>query len=344
MRAIVFRRHGGPEVLEPAELPDPKPRPGEVLVRVRATALNHLNLWVRKGIPSIPVRFPHVLGADIAGVVAEVGPEVPKEVAPGMEVVVQPGVSCMRCPACLSGRDNYCPGFRVFGEHMNGGYAELVAVPHHNLVRKPEPLSWEEAAAAPLVYLTAWEMLVKRAQVAPGETVLVHAAGSGVGSAAIQIARLLGARVIATAGSPAKLERALALGADHAVDYERTDFVEAVRSVVGGRREVDVVFDHLGEKTWDGSLRLLRNGGRLVTCGATTGHRVEVDLKHLFYRRLSLLGSTMGSKGDLPTILDLIARGRLRSVVDRVLPLAEARRAHELLADRAQFGKVVLVP
>lgn len=343
MRAIVIRRHGGPEVLEMAEIPDPQPGASEVRVQVRAAALNHLDLWVRNGIPSNPVPLPHILGSDVAGVVEAVGADVPAGIEPGMEVMLQPGVSCMRCEACLSGRDNACRQYSILGEHRWGGYAEKIVVPHHNVIPKPANLSFEEAAASPLALLTAWEMLVRRAQVQPGETVLVHAAGSGVGSSAVQIARLLGARVIATAGSAEKLERAKELGAHHVVNYEEQDWVREVKGLTD-RRGVEVVFDHVGVKTWDGSLRCLANGGRLVTCGATTGYDARVDLRHLFYRRLSLLGSTMGSKGDLLRIVDLLAAGQLAPVVDRVLPLEKAREAHELLADRRQFGKVVLVP
>lgn len=343
MRAVVFRRHGGPEVLEEAVIPDPEVGASDVLVKIKATALNHLDLWIRKGLPAIPVQFPHVLGADIAGVVERVGAEVPEGIAPGMEVIVQPGVSCMKCPACLTGRDNYCRSYGILGEHMNGGYAEYVSVPYHNIVAKPAGMAWEEAASAPLVLLTAWEMLVRRAQVVAGETVLVHAAGSGVGTAGVQIAKLLGAQVIATAGSDEKLVKAKELGADEVINYETSDFVAEVKRLTG-KRGVEVVFDHVGEKTWDGSVRVLANGGRLVTCGATTGFKVGVDLRHLFYRRLSLLGSTMGSKGDMHQIVKLMEQGKLRAVIDRVLPLSEARAAHELLANRAQFGKVVLVP
>ncbi|WP_373045902.1 zinc-binding dehydrogenase [Vulgatibacter sp.] len=343
MRAIVFRRHGGPEVLEEAEVATPHVGAKDVLVRVKATALNHLDIWVRNGIPTIPVEFPHILGSDVAGVVEQVGPEVPAGIAAGMEVIVQPGVSCMRCAACLSGQDHACRQYQILGEHRNGGYAEFVSVPHHNIVAKPKNLSWEEAASAPLVLLTAWEMLVRRAQLLAGETVLIQAAGSGVGSAGVQIARLLGAQVIATAGSDEKLERAKELGADHVINYETADWVAEVKRLTG-KAGVEVVFDHVGDKTWDGSLRCLRSGGRLVTCGATTGFQVGIDLRHLFYRRLSLLGSTMGSKGDLIRIVQLLEQGKLRAVIDRVLPLSQARQAHELLSNRAQFGKVVLVP
>ncbi len=342
MRAVVFRRHGGPEVLEVADIPAPRVGASDVLVRVRATALNHLDLWVRKGWPQLKLELPHVLGADIAGVVEAVGSEV-RGIEPGQEVIVSPGVSCMRCEACLSGRDHHCPSYGILGEHRAGGYAELVAVPHHNVVPKPANLSFAEAAAAPLVMMTAWEMLRRRAAVLPGETVLVHAAGSGVGSAGVQIAKLLGAQVIATASSDAKLEKARALGADHVVNYETADFVAEVRRLAG-KKGVDVVFDHVGGKTWDGSVRVLKSGGRLVTCGATAGHEVELDLKHLFYRKLSLLGSTMGSKGDLVRIVRLLAQKKLQAVIDRTLPLDQAAKAHELLADRAQFGKVVLEP
>jgi len=342
MRAVVIRRHGGPEVLEEAEVPDPQVRAGDVRVRVKAVALNHLDLWVRGGLPTLKVEMPHILGSEIAGVVESVGADV-VGVSPGDEVIVQPGVSCMRCHACLSGRDNYCPKYGILGEHVNGGYAELISVPHHNVIPKPQNLSWEQAAGAPLVFLTAWEMLVRRAALQPGEAVLVHAAGSGVGSAGIQIAKLMGATVIATAGSADKLDKALALGADLAIDYSTQDFVAETRKFLG-RKGVDVVFDHVGKSTWAGSVRVLDDGGRLVTCGATTGYDVGVDLRHLFYRKLSLLGSTMGSKGDLIRVVELLGKGKLQPVIDRTLPLSQARQAHELLAERAQFGKVVLVP
>lgn len=342
MRAVVVGRHGGPEVLEEAEVPDPIPGPSEVRVRVRATALNHLDIWVREGLPQLRVPLPHILGSDVAGVVDEVGSHV-EGAEVGQEVILQPGLSCMRCEACLSGRDNLCRSYKILGEHVHGGYAEFVSVPAANLLPKPASLSWEEAAAAPLAFLTAWEMLVRRAELRAGETVLVQAAGSGVGSAAVQIARLFGATVIATASSEEKLEKARELGADHGIDYTEKDVVAEVRRITG-KRGVDVVFDHVGKSTWEGSVRSLADGGRLVTCGATTGYDVGVDLRHLFYRKLSLLGSTMGSKGDLHRIVGLLGEGKLRPVVDRVFPLSEAKEAHGLLEQRGQFGKVVLVP
>lgn len=342
MRAIILRSHGGPEVLEEAEVPTPEVGPGQVRVQIRATALNHLDLWVRGGLPTLKLPLPHILGSDIAGEVESVGSHV-EGVEVGQEVLVQPGLSCMRCEACLSGQDNACPTYRILGEHVHGGYAEFITVPAANLVPKPQRLSWEEAAATPLAFLTSWEMLVRRAQVQAGETVLVQAAASGVGSAAVQIAKLLGAQVIATASTADKQARAKELGADHTLDSGREDLAREVRRLSGGKG-VEVVFDHVGEATWDASVRSLRNGGRLVTCGATTGYDVGVDLRHLFYRRLSLLGSTMGAKGDLHRIAQLIDQGRLQPVVDRAFPLADASKAHEHLASRGQFGKVVLLP
>lgn len=342
MRAVVFHRHGGPEVLEQAQLPEPRVGSGDVLVRVKSVALNHLDLFVRKGLPGLKLPLPHVLGSDVSGVIERVGGDV-IGLEPGTPVIVQPGISCMRCEACLSGRDNACRTYGILGENRNGGYAEWVCVPHHNVIPKPANLSFDEAAAAPLVLMTAWEMLVRRAAVQPGEWVLVQAAGSGVGSAGVQVAKLLGAKVIATAGSDDKIQKALGLGADFGINYERSDFVAEARKIAGPEG-VDVVFDHVGEKTWDQSVRVLKSGGRLVTCGATTGHEARIDLRHLFWRRLSLLGSTMGSKGDLIRIVGLLADGKLRAVVDRHLPLDAAREAHVLLEERATFGKIVLHP
>jgi NADPH:quinone reductase-like Zn-dependent oxidoreductase len=344
MKAMLMRAHGGPDVLEMGERPDPVPAPGRVVVRVRAVALNHLDIWVRKGWPGLELAMPHVLGSDVAGVVESVGPGVEGNgIAPGMEVVLNPGLSCGRCEACLSGRDNLCRRYAILGEHVAGGYAERVSAPAANVLPKPRDLSFEQAASIPLVFLTAWHALVARARLRPGETVLVHAAGSGVGSAALQIARLLGARVIATCGSPEKCEKALALGADHAIDYQRKDFLAEVKTLTG-RRGVDVVLEHTGKATWERSLLAVVNGGRVVTVGATTGWDPPTDLRHVYYRQISVLGSTMGSKAELFQVLRFVEEKRLRPVLDRVLPLAEARAAQDLLARREQFGKVVLVP
>jgi NADPH:quinone reductase-like Zn-dependent oxidoreductase len=341
MRAIIFSQHGGPEVLRLAEILDPQIKANEVLIEVRACALNHLDVWVRNGLPGIKIPLPHILGCDVAGVVREVGDLVTWARA-GDEVMVQPGVSCGHCPECLAGRDNMCDEYDIIGYRRDGGYAEFVAVPGINIIPKPGNLSWEEAAALPLVTLTAWHMLVARAHVQPGEDVLVHAAGSGVGSLGIQIAKLLGARVIATASSTEKLAKARELGADETVNYSSDDWPKQVKRLTNGRG-VDVVFEHTGQATWPGSILSLKKGGRLVTCGATSGFDARTDLRHLFYRHLTILGSMMGSRADLLAAMKFIESGQIRAVVDRVLPLAEARKAHELMEDRAQFGKLVLL-
>jgi NADPH:quinone reductase-like Zn-dependent oxidoreductase len=342
MKAVVFKEHGGPEVLQYVEVPAPKIKANEVLVEVRACALNHLDVWARKGLPGIEIPMPHILGNDIAGVVREAG-ELVTWVRAGDEVMLQPGVSCGHCIECLRGLDNLCPEYDILGYRRDGGYAELVAAPGVNVIRKPQNLSWEEAAALPLVTVTAWHMLVTRARVSAGEDVLIHAAGSGVGSIGIQVAKLHGARVIATAGSDEKLEKAREIGADEAVNYTREDWPKEIRRLTG-KRGVDVVFEHTGAATWPGSIASLSKNGRVVTCGATSGFDARTDLRQLFYRHLSLLGSFMGSKAELLDAMKFIERGAIRAVVDRVLPLGDARRAHELIEDRAQFGKLVLVP
>jgi NADPH:quinone reductase-like Zn-dependent oxidoreductase len=342
MKATIFRQHGGAEVLEYADVDEPRIRANEVLVEVRACALNHLDVWARKGLPGIEIPLPHILGNDIAGVVREAG-EVADWVRPGDEVLLQPGVSCGHCAECLRGADNLCPAYDMLGYRRDGGYAELVAAPAVNVIRKPPGLSWEEAAALPLVTVTAWHMLVTRAGVQPGEDVLIHAAGSGVGSIGIQIAKLRGARVIATAGSDEKLEKARSLGADEVINYTRADWPKEVRRLTN-KKGVEVVFEHTGAETWPGSISALARDGRLVTCGATSGYDARTDLRQVFYRHVSLLGSFMGSKAELLDAMKFVERGLIRPVVDRTLPLAEARRAHELMEDRAQFGKLVLVP
>src|SRR5262249_14272075 len=287
------------------------------------------------------IPLPHILGNDIAGLVREVGDLVPN-VNAGDEVMIQPGVSCGHCAECLAGHDNMCDEYDIIGYRRNGGYAELVAVPGVNIIPKPKNLTWPEAAALPLVTLTAWHMLVARANLQQGEEVLVHAAGSGVGSVGIQIAKLRGARVIATASTDEKLAKARALGADETVKYSSDDWPKQVKRLTNGRG-VDVVFEHTGAATWPGSILSLRRGGRLVTCGATSGFDARTDLRHVFYRHLTILGSMMGSKADLLAAMKFIESGRIRAVVYRTLPLAEARQAHELMEDRAQFGKLVLV-
>ena len=341
MRAVIFEQHGGPEVLKLADVSAPQVKSNEVLVEVRACALNHLDVWVRSGLPGIKIPLPHILGCDVAGIVREVG-ELVTWVNAGDEVMIQPGVSCGHCAECLAGRDNMCDEYDIIGYRRDGGYAELVAVPGVNVIPKPKSLNWPEAAALPLVTLTAWHMLVARANVQPGEDVLVHAAGSGVGSLGIQIAKLRGARVIATASSDAKLAKARELGADETINYSSDDWPKQVKRLTGGRG-AGVAFEHTGAVTWPGSILSLRKGGRLVTCGATSGYDARTDLRHVFYRHLTILGSMMGSKADLLAAMRFIESGQIRAVVDRTLPLAEARKAHELMEDRAQFGKLVLL-
>lgn len=341
MKAVIFKEHGGPEVLQYAEAPEPKIKANEVLVEVRACALNHLDVWARRGLPGIEIPLPHILGNDVAGVVRETGAVV-DWVKAGDEVMLQPGVSCGHCVECLRGQDNLCPSYDILGYRRDGGYAELVSAPGVNVIPKPKNLNWEEAAALPLVTVTAWHMLDARARVEPGEDVLIHAAGSGVGSIGIQIAKLRGARVIATAGSDEKLQKAHELGADETINYTRDDWPKEVRRLTD-RKGVDVVFEHTGAETWPGSIASLAKNGRLVTCGATSGFDARTDIRQLFYRHLNFLGSFMGSKAELLDAMKFIERGQIRAVVDRTLPLAEARRAHELMQDRAQFGKLVLV-
>lgn len=342
MKAVVFDQHGGPEVLEYREVPAPSIKPDEVLIEVKACALNHLDVWVRAGLPGIKIPLPHILGNDISGVVREVG-QLVTWVSAGDEVMVQPGVSCGHCAECLGGRDNFCRDYDILGYRRAGGYAQLVAAPGVNVIRKPGSLSWEEAAALPLVTVTAWHMLVTRAAVQPGEDVLIHAAGSGVGSIGIQVAKLRGARVIATAGADDKLAKAKTLGADEVINYRNEDWPQQVKTLTN-RRGVDLVFEHTGAATWPGSIAALKHNGRIVTCGATSGYDAQTDLRQVFYRHLTIMGSFMGTKAELLEAMKFVEVGAIRAVVDRTLPLAEARRAHELMEDRAQFGKLVLLP
>jgi NADPH:quinone reductase-like Zn-dependent oxidoreductase len=340
MKAIVFEQHGGPEVLKYTKAPDPVIRPSEVLVHVKACALNHLDLWVRRGIPGVAFPLPHIPGSDISGEIAQVGADV-TTVRVGQKVVLAPGVSCGKCPACISGQDNRCRQFTNLGYMIDGGCAEFVRAPEVNCIPYPENLTFEEAASIPLVFQTAWHMLVARAELQPGEDVLILGAGSGVGSAAIQIGKFFGARIIATAGSDEKLQKAKELGADHLINHKTQKIREEVRRITS-KRGADVVFEHVGTATWEESIASLAPGGRLVTCGATTGYDAKIDLRFLFSRQLSLLGSYMGTKSELHTVMKLVASGKLKPVIDRVFPLAEAAAAHAYLESSAQFGKVVL--
>ena len=339
MKAIVVREHGGVERLEPSVVPDPTPHAGEAVVAVRAVALNHLDIWLRRGVPGHKFPLPMIPGAEVAGVIDQV-PEGHGWKS-GDEVIVAPGFSCGACVACLSGNDQLCASFGIFGEARNGGCAEKMLAPVRNLIRKPASLSFAEAAAIPLDMLTAWHMLVSRAQLRPGETVLVHAGGSGVGSAGIQIAKLWRATVYATVGSAEKAQRAKELGADETILYRETDFLAVVRALTG-KRGVDVVFEHVGAETFERSLKSLARGGRLVTCGATTGGEVTINLRLIFFKLLSILGSTMGSLAEVHEIMKHVEAGRLRPVIDRVLPLDQIGEGHRALENRETFGKIVL--
>ena len=342
MKAVVFDRFGGPEVLSFRDVPDPAIRPDEALVEVRACGVNRLDLWVRQGLRGLDPEMPHILGNEVVGVIAAVG-EAVRHVKPGDKVLVLPTLSCGTCAACLNGDDNLCREYDVLGRRRNGGYAEKVAVPGANCLPYPENLKWEEAAAVPLVFLTAWHMLVTRAHLRPGEDCLVIGAGSGVGSAAIQIARLLGARVIASAGSPERLERARSLGAHEVVDHSRADFSAAVRALTG-KKGVEVAVEHVGGAVFEQAAASLARNGRLVTCGATIGGQVKLDLNVLFGRHLTLLGSWMGRRAELLEVLRFVRDGRLKPVLDSVMPLAKAAEAHRRIEAREHFGKVVLVP
>ena len=338
--AMVIRRTGGPEVLERATIELPEPGPREVRVRVRAVAVNHIDIWARRGLPHFRYEFPHRLGADIAGEVEALGPGA-VGAKPGDRVLVSPGLSCGVCERCLRGEDNFCRSYRILGENTQGGYARHVVVPDANLLPMPPRLGFDEAAALPLCFLTAWQMVVRRLEVAAGQTVLVQAAGSGVSSAAIQIAKMLGARVITTTSTDEKARRARELGADEVINYTAEDFVAECKRLTG-KRGVDAVVDHVGGDVLAKSVLAAAWGGRIATCGATAGFTSTIDVRRVFFRQIAILGSTMGSKGDLFAVLRHVEAGRLRPVVDRVLPLWSAAEAHQLLEDRKVFGKVVL--
>ncbi|MEW6321278.1 MAG: zinc-binding dehydrogenase [Acidobacteriota bacterium] len=338
MKAVRFHEHGGPEVLRYEDAPDPVPKPGEALVRVRACALNHLDLWQRRGIDRVRLPMPHISGADVAG---EIVHSTDGEWPPGRRVMLQPGLSCGRCVKCLDGHDNECAKYDVLGYQSDGGYAELVKVPIQNLIAIPDAIGFVEAAAFPLTFLTAWHMLVTRAKLRAGEDVLVLGAGSGVGQAAIQIAWLYGARVFATAGTDAKLARARDLGAFEVINHRTEDIAGRVRHFTNGRG-VDVVVEHVGQATWEQSLRSLARGGRLVTCGATTGYAGAIDLRFLFSRQYSILGSYMGTKGELLRAAQFFFGGQITPAIDSTFPFAAAADAHRRLEGGEQFGKVVL--
>ncbi len=340
MHGYLVREHGGPEALEWTELPEPVPGPGEVLLKVAAVGINHLDLWVRRGVDGHKFPLPLVPGSDIVGTVKEVGQGV-SPLSAKSRYFVSPGISCGGCRHCLSGQQQLCPDYGIFGETRDGGYAGLVVVPEVNLLPIPDQLSFAQAATMPLTFLTAWHMLAARAGIHPGQWVLVQAAASGVSSAAIQIAKLHGARVIATASTSEKLDHAKRLGADELVNYSSGNWVSEVRAIVG-RGGVDTVIDHVGATTFDGSISCLGKGGALVICGATAGHLAKLDLRPLFFKGLSILGSTMGTLGEMAEIARLMEQGKLLPHPFQERPLREAPSAHKLLEERAVLGKLVL--
>lgn len=338
MKAVRFHQFGGPDVLQYEDVPEPLLREDQVLVRVRACALNHLDLWIRKGLPG--VNLPHINGSDVAGEVAQAGAYI-TDLTPGTRVLLAPMTFCGHCAQCTAGEQNLCRQFSVLGYASDGGNAEYIAIPRVNVVPIPDWMSFAEAASLPLVFLTAWHMLVARAHIKAGDTVLVLGASSGVGSAAIQVAKLLGAQVIATAGDESKLAKARELGADHLINHYQQKISEEVRRITH-KADVDIVFEHVGQATFAESVKSLRPGGSLVTCGATSGYDASFDLRVLFARQLSFLGSYMGTMADFHAVLKHIFARRLHGVLDATFPLAEARAAHERLERSEQFGKVVL--
>ena len=340
MKAVRIHQFGGPEVLIYEDAPDPQPRKDQVLVRVRACALNHLDLWVRQGLPG--VNLPHILGSDVAGEIVEVG-EYITDLKAGQRVLLAPMTFCNRCAKCVAGLQNQCRQFAVLGNTVDGGNCELMAVPAVNVIPIPDSLDFNEAASVPLVFVTAWHMLTGRASIRPGQTVLVLGANSGVGIAAIQIAKMFHARVITTAGDERKMERARELGADFVVNHYQQKISQEVRTITKGEG-VDIVIEHVGPATWQESVRSMKAGGTLVTCGATTGPKTDLDLRFLFSRQLAFLGSYMGTMGELNEVLGHVFAGRLKAVVDRSFPLSETRAAHEYLAKSQMFGKVVVNP
>ncbi len=340
MKAVRIHQFGGSEVLTYEDIPDPRPRKDQVLVRVKACSLNHLDVWVRKGLPGVKV--PHILGSDVAGEIAEAG-EYVAGFTPGQRVLIAPMHFCGHCVKCLAGLQNQCREFTVLGNAVDGGNCELIAVPAANVIPIPDSLDFNQAASVPLVFVTAWHMLVGLAGIRPGQTILVLGASSGVGIAAIQIAKLFHCRVITTAGNESKLEKARALGADYGIDHYKQKIFEEVRKITK-KEGVDIVVEHVGAATWDESLKSLKTAGTLVTCGATTGPSVGIDLRQLFARQLRLLGSYMGTMNELHEVLGHVFAGRLKPVVDRVFPMSEIRSAHEYLEKSQMFGKVIVTP
>lgn len=340
MKAIRIHKFGEPEVLRWETVPDPLCLPNQVLVQMKAMSINHLDIWVRNGLFNYPL--PIIMGSDGAGVIVKVGQEVGGWKVDDA-VIIQPGTYCGNCQFCQEGKENFCTDYGILGETEDGTQCELMALNSEQLERKPDFLSFEEAAAFPLVFLTSYTMLIRRAKIQRGETILILGAGSGVGSAAIQIAKLYNCRIIATGGDEKKLQLAKSLGADYVINHSVENIHKRVKEITGGLG-VDIVFEHVGEATWNSSLKSLRKGGRLVTCGATTGANVSINLRHLFIKNLSILGSTMGDRKAFSEVVEWLAQGKIKPVVDRIFSMSEVVKAHVHIENRQQFGKVILVP
>lgn len=335
MKALIFRQHGDLDQLEYTDIPDPVVGPEDVLVRVHAVALNHLDLWVRRGaIPDLRLTLPHIGGSDIAGIVEDVGSNV-TELWIGSHVVVNP---CL-----ISDPSDPFPEMSIIGEHTPGGFAEYAVVPVENIVPMPRECTFTDIAATPVVFQTAWRALVYRAQVRPGESVLIQGAGGGVASAAIQIAKMCGAYVYATTSTPEKMQRARDMGADEVINYREEDVLKSVMQITD-KRGVDVVVEHIGAETWETSMRALVRGGRLVTFGASSGGMAQTNINMLFWKQLSLIGTTAATHAEFREVMDLIFDGRLKPVIDRVMPLSDGREAQRILETGDQFGKIVLEP
>lgn len=342
MKAAIFRRHGGPEVIEITDVPRPDLQPGHVLVAVRAAAMNHLDLWARRGLPGLTFEFPHISGSDMAGTIEELGEGV-DDLELGTRVLVNPSLWCGRCEWCRKGEESLCTSYRIIGEHTNGGFAEFAAVPVRNILPIPDDLAFEDAAAVPLVYQTAWRGMISRGRLRPGETVLISGGSGGVSTAAIQIAKLTGAYVFAVTSGAQKARRLEELGADVVIDRLEQDLSKEIWAATE-KRGVDMVFDSVGEALWPALTRALARNGRLVTYGATTGPKAQVDIRLTFWKQFQIIGTTMSSRSEFEEVMSLIFQGELEPVIDVVWPLDRIREAHERLEAGKQFGKIVLTP
>ncbi len=340
MKAVVIREFGDPDVLRYEDIPEPSIKRDEVLIKVAYTSVNHLDIWVRRGLTAYGTKLPHIPGCDISGIIVDKGEDV-RELNAGDRVMVDPGIRCMRCEFCLSGRDNICRTFGIVGATINGGYREYVAFPARDVIRIPDRIPLDVGAAFPLTYMTSWHMLLRRAGIAPGERILIVGGTSGIGIAALQIAKLAGMEVIATGGSDGKVEFLKKNGADYVINHEKENIYERVKEITHGEG-VDVVFEHTGPSVFENVLRALKKGGRLVTCGATKGPEVRLDLRYLFSRELTVMGSIMGTRSELIRMTGLIEKGLLKPVIDSVYLLRNAKEAHKRMEERKHKGKILL--